>query len=149
MFDDLMNQQAVIDFRKSREMENPLYRAIQDISVGKSFENYTIDKKRYNNSSIWNKPNKVARILRSRKGSMVESNSIIDVHSLDSESNESNDFKESIGIESEKSRSVSVKTNSARTGSIKLHPVESLGSARKSSQQPSLSVENIEDKNKN
>ena len=39
MFDDLMNQQAVIDFRKSREMENPLYRAIQDISVGKSFEN--------------------------------------------------------------------------------------------------------------
>ena len=87
MFDDLMNQQAVIDFRKSREEENPLYRALQDISVGKSFENYTSDKKRFNNSSIWNKPNKVARILRSRKGSMAESNSVIDVHSLDSESN--------------------------------------------------------------
>lgn len=80
---------------------------------------------------------------------MAESNSVIDVHSLDSESNQSNDLIESIGIGTDKSRSASIKTNSARTGSIKLHPVESLGSARKSSQQPSVSVENMENKNKN
>ena len=91
MFDDLMNQQAVKDFRKSREMENPLYRAIQDISVGKSFENYTSDKKSFNNSSIWNKPKKVARILQSRRGSMAESNSIIDVQSLDSKTEKSDE----------------------------------------------------------
>ena len=135
MFDDLMNQQAVIDFRKSREEENPLYRALQDISVGKSFDNYTSDKKRFNNSSIWNKPNKVARILQSRKGSNAGSNSIIDVHSLDSESNQSNGLNESIVIGTDRSKSASVKTNSARTGSIKLHPVESLGTSAKARHQ--------------
>ena len=45
MFDEMINQKAVIDSRKLREKENPLYRAVGEISAGKSFERFTSEKK--------------------------------------------------------------------------------------------------------
>ena len=78
MFDEMMNQQAVIDSRKQRESENPLYRAIGEISAGKSFEKFTSDKKKQFQTSIWNSPAKLARLLKTQENSPEGPNMIIE-----------------------------------------------------------------------